>query len=82
MFALFNNNGRMVRVSEESSGGDVKIELPEDFDFDHIDRYELVDGELVKHDLPELAPEEKPTFVERLQELEEAIELLLSGVTE
>ena len=47
-------NGRIVRVSEEQMlEDDIQIDLPDDFDYDHIDRYEVADGELVKHDIEE-----------------------------
>lgn len=46
-------NGRIVRVSEEGTPGDAEIHLPEDFDYDHIDRYEVKDSGLVRHDLPQ-----------------------------
>lgn len=51
MFAEIRN-GRIVRVSEEGTPGDVEMDLPEDFDYDHIDRYEVTSSGLVKHDLP------------------------------
>lgn len=44
-------NGRIVRVSETKNVGDVELDLPEDFDFDHIDRYEVDGDTLIKHDL-------------------------------
>lgn len=47
-------NGRIVRVSEERSHGDVEMDLPEDFDYDHIYRYEVTSSGLVKHDLPKV----------------------------
>ena len=53
MFAEIRN-GRIVRVSEERSRGDVEMDLPEDFDYDHIDRYEVTSSGLVKHDLPKM----------------------------
>lgn len=73
-------NGRIVRVSEKRIlDDDSEMNLPESFDYDHIDRYELVDGELVEH---ELESDDTPTQEERIAQLEEALELLLSGVTE
>ena len=82
-------NGRIVGVCETlESGFSLQFELPNDFDFEHIDRYEITeDGTLVYH-APEES-EEAATIETRMQnvesktgELEEAIELLLSGVTE
>ena len=46
-------DGRIVRVSEESNGDDIWMELPDDFDYDHIYRYQVVDGELVDLGLSE-----------------------------
>lgn len=50
-------NGRIVGLSEtEQPHFDVPVELPEDFDWEHISRYGLTDdGELIRHDLPEEA---------------------------
>ena len=73
-------NGRIVRVSEEQMlEDDIQMDLPDDFDLEHIDSYELVNGVLVKH---ELETDNTPTLEERLAAQEEALELLLSGVTE
>lgn len=52
--------GRITRVSEEAGDGDVEMVLPEDFDFDHIDRYEVTESGLVRHDLPETETPESP----------------------
>ena len=47
---LYNN--RIVRVSDEQIlEDDIQLDLPEDFDWEHIDRYEITDGDLVKHEL-------------------------------
>ena len=46
-------DGRIVRVSEESNGDDIWMDLPDDFDYDHIYRYQVVDGELVDLGLSE-----------------------------
>lgn len=73
-------NGRIVRVSDERMlDDDIRMNLPDDFDYDHIDCYEVVDGELVKH---AMKTDNTPTEEERIAALEEALELLLSGVTE
>lgn len=75
-------DGRVLSVTYadfSGAGQPVVEELPGGDCYD----YRYVEGEYVYDPLPELDdPEEKPTFGERLQELEEAIELLLSGVTE
>ncbi len=67
--------GRIVRISEESGGDDVELDLPEDFDFDHIDSYEVTENGLVKHNLP--APEipQTPyvTYYVTWEELEKAL---------
>ena len=73
-------NGRIVRVSDEQMlEDDMQMDLPSDFDYDHIDSYEVVDGVLIKHEIEE---DNAPTAEERIAELEAALELLLSGVTE
>lgn len=58
----------------------VKVEeLPEG----DISDYRYVEGEFVHDPLPEpVEPEAQPTPEERIAELEEALALLLSGVTE
>ena len=75
-------NGRIVRVSEVCNGDDIEMELPEDFDYARIDRYEVVDGVLIKHDLPGSETNAEPTIKEQIAELREALDLLLSRVTE
>lgn len=47
-------HGRVVGLSERQQPFfDTPIDLPEDFDWSHIDRYELTEsGELIRHDLP------------------------------
>ena len=68
-------NGRIVRVSEEQElEDDVQMDLPSDFDYDHIDLYEVVDGELMKHE-PEV-PEPTPTQEDRIAQLEAMLEAL------
>lgn len=53
MYAQLHNR-RIVGLSErEQPFFDTPIDLPEDFDFDHLSRYELTEsGELIRHDLP------------------------------
>lgn len=72
-------NGRIVRLSESKNDGDIELELPEDFDFERFDRYKVINGALIKHDILE---EEKPSLQDRVENLEEALEMILSGVTE
>lgn len=47
-------NGRLVGLSEmEQPLFNIPIDLPEDFDWEHIDRYELTEGgALIRHGLP------------------------------
>lgn len=63
--------GRIVRISEESGGDDVELDLPEDFDFDHIDSYEVTENGLVKHNLP--APETPESPYVTWEALEKAL---------
>ena len=53
MFAQIRN-GRIVGLSETALPlFDTPIDLPEDFDWEHIDRYELTEGGvLIRHGLP------------------------------
>lgn len=64
---LFNNY--VVMVSDIEDENLIEIELPEDFDYDHIDWYEYVDGELVYHDFSEDIPV-TPSQEERIAALE------------
>lgn len=63
--------------------GEIEVEIPEEIDFERIHEYLYADGVFVHEPLP--VPEEPktmPTQEERITELEEALALLLSGVTE
>lgn len=74
-------NGRILSVTFEefaAEGMPVVDELPEGDTADYL----YVDGQYVHDPLPKEEPEPKPTDAERIAELEEALALLLSGVTE
>ena len=77
MFAQIKN-GRIVRLSETKNDGDIKLELPEDFDFDRFDRYEVVDGVLIKHDIPGTEEKEEPSLQEQIAELRANLDRLLA----
>lgn len=64
---LYNNY--IVMVSDTEDENLIEIELPEDFDYDHIDWYEYVDGELVYHDRSDEYPV-IPSQEERITALE------------
>ena len=73
-------DGRIVGVSNDSNGFDFEINLPENFDFDHIGRYEVVDNELIEHDVPESAevPSMMKEYEARFEKLEAAISTINS----
>lgn len=73
-------DGRIVRISEVSNGDDIEMELPENFDYDHIDRYEVVDGSIIENDLPQVDSE--PTQEERIAALEEENAMLMECILE
>lgn len=62
-------NNYVVTVMYEPMDGFVEVELPEDFDYSHIDWYEYVEGQLVYNDLSEdiITP---PSYEERIAALE------------
>lgn len=63
--------------------GEIEVEIPEEISLYDIHNYLYVDGEYVFDPLPEPEePEEPVTNEERIAELEAALDLLLSGVTE
>ena len=64
---LYNNY--IVMVSDTEDENLIEIELPEDFDYDHIDWYEYVDGELIYHDRSDEYPV-VPSQEERITALE------------
>ena len=80
-------NGRIVRVSDEQMlEDDVQMDLPSDFDYENINTYEIVNGELAKCNIEILEDEELaknqsniPTQEERIAALEAAL-LELMGV--
>ena len=77
-----SEDGRILSVTyEQYASGDAVIveELPEG----NVADYRYADGEYVHDPLPEpVPPEERPTSEQRIAELEEALDLLLTGVTE
>lgn len=73
-------NDRIVGITEEYSNGFIEFDIPDDFDFENISRYEVKGTELIKHDLPNI--ETAPTLNDRLKQLEEALTALLEGETE
>lgn len=81
-FALnLAEDGRILSATYEQFGVDgmpIVEALPEG----DISDYRYVDGEYIHDPLPKPDPVVEPTTEERLAELEEALELLLSGVTE
>ena len=77
-----SKDGRILSVTYEqyAAGDAVLVEsLPEG----NVSDYLYIDGEYVCDPLPDPEePEEQPTPEQRIAELEEALALLLSGVTE
>lgn len=69
--------GRIVGVSETPNKGfDRHLDLPDDFDFDHCDRYEVTDsGELVYH---ESDGAEAATMEDRFTKMENAIDKIMT----
>lgn len=77
-----DGNGRIRLTADVVMVGTIDGEVfdfPDDFDFCHQHEYKVADGELV-YDPPEV--DNTPTQEQRIAELEEALALLLSGVTE
>ena len=74
-------DGRVLSVTEEqfATAGAVLVDSFPDGD---VYEYRYVNGEFVHDPLPVEEVEEKPTPEQRIAELEEALALLLSGVTE
>lgn len=73
-------NDRIVGITEEYSNGFIEFDIPDDFDYENISRYEVNGKELIKHDLPQA--ETAPTLQERITQMEEALTALLEGETE
>lgn len=77
-----DGNGRIRLTADVIMVGTIDGEVfdfPDDFDFCHQHEYKVAGGELV-YDPPEA--DTTPTQEQRIAELEEALALLLSGVTE
>lgn len=79
---ILNDEGRILSVGIYHQGFPDDVEqvdvLPEG---DH-NSYLYIDGEYIYDPQPEEEPVHAPTAEERITELEEALALLLSGVTE
>ena len=70
---LYNNYIVMIKETlEEGEENLIEIELPEDFNYNHIDWYEYVDGELIYHDHSNDYPV-IPSQEERITALEEQL---------
>ena len=77
-----DGNGRIRLTADVIMVGTIAGEVfdfPDNFDFCHQHEYKVVDGKLV-YDPPEA--DTTPTQEQRIEELEEALALLLSGVSE
>ena len=72
--------GATSSVAYDFMAGEAVFDYPEDFDFGKQGDYKIADDSLVYDPLP--APEAQPSEAERIAELEEALALLLAGVTE
>lgn len=80
-------DGRPVVVAGEKhpQEGGVLLDVPEDFTVQRAEDWRLEDGALVYDPLPRVeTPETEPdpTLEDRMAEMEEALDLLLTGVTE
>ena len=79
--AVTADTGRLVKQQDGTVAMEGEtFDFPEDFDFSKQSEYRLVQEELVHEPRP--AEEPEPSTEERIDELEQALELLLSGVTE
>lgn len=82
-YYALNAEGRICVTANVPQPGEENppaYDFPADFPFCRQLEYKIVDGVLVHEPPPE--PEAAPTQEERIADLEEALELLLSGVTE
>lgn len=72
----------MICAEEQLMPRMVEIEPPDGFEPEQMHDWKIIDGAFVydPKPTPETTPE--PTTEERIKELEEALEMLLSGVTE
>ncbi len=85
MFFDYTVEGAIMICSEEQlMPRMVEIVPPCGFDPEQMCDWRIVDGAFVHcpKPEPEPEPEPEPTTEERIKELEEALEMLLSGVTE
>lgn len=81
MYFVYNEIGKiMICAAEPSQPGMVQLETPPEFDIDAMHDWRVEDGALVYDPLP--VTEAPPTTDERLTDVEEALNLILSGVTE
>ena len=82
MYALnLAKDGRILSATDQAFAGPgqpLVVSLPEG----NIADYRYLDGKYVLEPLPTQEPEAKPKISEQIAELWEAIDLLLSGVTE
>lgn len=72
-------DGRILQVTYEQYAND-KMVLVDEIPSGNTYEYRYVNGEYIHNPLP--VPEAKPSDADRIAELEEALALLLSGVTE
>ena len=67
---LYNNY--VVLVSDTEMEGLIEVQLPEDFDYNHINWYEYTeDGQFIKHEPEPVEPTK--TYEERITALEEQL---------
>lgn len=81
-YIKIDKENRIIAASHDFHCGDGEVEadIPEEITLRDIHNYLYVEGEFVHSPLPE--QEEPLSSEERIAELEAALELLLSGVTE
>lgn len=78
-----NEEGRLIAWAAPGyrcGPGEIEAEMPEDFNPETLTDYIYLDG-TVTYD-PQPVAEASPSQEQRLTDLEEALELLLSGATE
>lgn len=81
-YIKIDSENRITAASYDFHCGEdeIEVDIPEEISLHDIHNYLYVEGEFVHSPLPE--PEEPVTNEERIAELEAALEMLLSGVTE
>lgn len=82
-YYTLDENGRIGMTAPVGFGVPAEedvFDFPESFEFSRQYEYKIIDGELIHAPLP--VPEETASPEERIEALEEALALLLSGVTE